>query len=559
MDIVRGEVGSQANLADLSRALLQLSALDAPRMEFLGLVSEALMDFSQADAVDVCLHERNRYFCVGAVRKQGATQVAWDCCNADDGVPCRALGDGGLACVRPAMHSGPTQVVQGTPSSVRLAPENEAGQPTDSSVLSPFLVGAASDGLVLLRTCRREWFSAEQAELYASLSGLLGVAIEHQAAQRKLLVRGRELATLYQIARLVSAPDASIPETLDRIAQAVPGGCPEPARVSVRIVVDGETHGAEVAPAGASSVSRPILAHGAERGVIELALAEGVARAADDELLASMSRLLGGVARQVENLLCRAQLRAEIEGSERHLRHADRLATVGTLASGLGHELVEPLTAIVGFAELLHKDPSLSEQAQRDLDRIESASNHAREIVRRLMLLARQSPSGWQEVAPNQVVEDALSFVEQRCKATNVRIVRELDAAAPSIVGDRTQICQVVVNLLRNAIQAMPNGGELCVRTRALPDGLSISVEDCGVGMSDETRSRMFEPFFTTRTARGGMGLGMAVVHDIVGLHGGNIDVQSALGEGTRIDVRLPLEPPSRAAKQAEGNGGRGG
>lgn len=549
-------MGSQGELAELSKTLLKLSALDATRMEFLGRIGQALMDFSRADAVDVCLHERNRFFCIGAVRQSlGApARFASDSCHAGDGVPCRALLEGGLACVRPAMPRNKTELVRGVPSDVRLAQGGDAGRATEASVLSPLSVGAEADGLVMLRSCSCDELRVEDAEQYASLSELLATAIEQQAAQRRLRVRGRELATLYQIARLVSTPDAVVAETLDRIAQAVPGGCPEPARVRVRIVVDGEPHGVEEMAAGTSVVARVILVGGEERGVIELGLHRCDASEADDELLESMSRLLGGVARQVENLLERGQLRARIERSQRHVRHADRLATVGTMASGLGHELTEPLTAIVGFAELLQQDPSLSDQARKDLERIEAASSHAREVVRRLTLLTRESPGGFQRFEPNRVVEDALSFVEQRCVRARVRIERDLDGRAPLLVGDRTRICQVVVNLVRNAIQAMPHGGVLRVSTRGLPTGLVISVDDTGTGMSEEIRARIFEPFFTTRSARGGMGLGLAVVHDIVGLHGGTIDVRSKPGRGTCFDVHLPLVPPGLGG---EADGGR--
>ena len=563
-------MGPNRDIAALSRELLRLSALDAPRMEFLGLVSESLMAFSEADAVDVCLRERDRFFCVGVVGPrtfvpEGSAadavkppRFASGCCNAADGVRCPALLDGGLACVRPLLSARESQVLGGRPSEIRLAGSNDAACAVKSTVLSPFAVGEGAQGLMMLRTSRSQWFTAEQTELYASLAGLLGVAVAHQSEQRKVRVRARELATLYRVARLVSFPDATFEQTLDRVARALPGGCPEPAHTTARIVIDGQPYGAEERPSVSSmssTVSRDVMIRGENRGSVQLAFTSDADHAADDESLASISRLLAGVARQITTLVCRLQLHASNVSSQRLLRHADRLATVGTLASGLGHELTEPLTAIVGFTELLHKDSSLSEQAKKDLERIECASKHAREIVRRLMLLARQSPSGWQELEPNRVVEEALSFVEQRCISRSVQVRCALDPAVPVIVGDRTQICQVVVNLVRNAVQAMPDGGELQVQTRAVCSGLVISVKDCGVGMSEEVRARVFEPFFTTKTAREGTGLGLAIVHDIVSLHGGSIEVESVPGAGTTVSVSLPLAPPGAITRGDDAGG----
>jgi len=247
----------------------------------------------------------------------------------------------------------------------------------------------------------------------------------------------------------------------------------------------------------------------------------------------------------------------EAELASRKLRHAERLSTVGGLASGVGHELAEPLTAIVGFAELLRKEPGLSEQGRRDLERIETASQHAKEIVRRLMSFGTRSPVGWQELDLNRVVDDALALVRQRCRTGRVELVLDLEPGLPALVGDATQLCQVLVNLARNSLQALPQGGTLKVRTRARSRALELRVEDDGVGMSDEVRARIFEPFFTTKSARGGMGLGLAIVHDVVGLHGGSIEVESAPGVGTCVTVRLPLGSPEARVSREEGPGGR--
>jgi signal transduction histidine kinase len=199
------------------------------------------------------------------------------------------------------------------------------------------------------------------------------------------------------------------------------------------------------------------------------------------------------------------------------------------------------LNTILGFAQLAKKCPGLPQQAEEDMEKTIIASLHAREIVKKLMLFARRMPPQKTQVNLNQLVEEGLYFLESRCAKEGIELERLLLPDLPEITADSGQLTQVLVNLVVNAIQAMPQGGRLTVRTLAGKGYASLIVEDTGVGMSEEVTKKIFTPFFTTKEVDQGTGLGLSVVHGIVTSHGGFIKVDSRPGRGTRFEVKLPL------------------
>jgi len=256
--------------------------------------------------------------------------------------------------------------------------------------------------------------------------------------------------------------------------------------------------------------------------------------------LAEERSLIDSVAREVGHLIERARAEEEKNLLQEQLRHADRLATLGQLAAGVAHELNEPLGNILGFAQLARKTPNLPAQALKDLASIETASLHAREIIKKLMMFARQLPPKRMRVNLNRILEEGLYLFETRCAKAGIRLVHDLEEALPPIVADPNQMNQVLVNLMVNALYAMPSGGALTVRTRSLGEDVLLAVEDTGCGMSEDVRRQIFLPFFTTKDVDEGTGLGLAVVHGIITAHGGRIQVESTEGEGARFFIRLP-------------------
>jgi signal transduction histidine kinase len=235
----------------------------------------------------------------------------------------------------------------------------------------------------------------------------------------------------------------------------------------------------------------------------------------------------------------------EAEAAKSELRkqliRADRLAAIGQLAAGVAHELNEPLNTILGFSQLARKTPGLPAQAYNDIKKIEEASLHARNIIRELLIFARKGKPGSAPVNINRVVMDELSLFDALCAKSCVELRRVIDPDLPEITADRSQILQVVSNLIVNALQAMPDGGLLTLTTSFDASSVFLEVEDTGAGMSEEVRERLFLPFFTTKDVDQGTGLGLPVVHGIVTSHGGEIRVRSEMGKGTCFSVAFPV------------------
>ena len=165
-----------------------------------------------------------------------------------------------------------------------------------------------------------------------------------------------------------------------------------------------------------------------------------------------------------------------------------------------------------------------------------------REVIQKLLLFARQSPPRKTTININEVVESGLAFFRTRLEKEAVELRKILDPHVPEIIADQAQLTQVVINLVVNAIQAMPDGGVLTVSTTFEKNHVKFSVADTGIGMRDEVRKQIFIPFFTTKDVNQGTGLGLSVVHGIVSAHHGSIDVESEMNKGSRFTVTLPID-----------------
>jgi len=228
---------------------------------------------------------------------------------------------------------------------------------------------------------------------------------------------------------------------------------------------------------------------------------------------------------------------------EQQLFHADRLATVGQLAAGIAHEINGPLNNILGYAQLSAKQEDLPEQVYHDLDNIIRFSLHAREVVKKVMLFSRQVPPKHNEIDLNEVIKESLYFIEPLCRNNDIDVECRLEENLPRIIGDFSQLRQVVVNLMVNSAQAISDkGGKIIVGTSSqINDPVVVSIKDTGTGMSAETLEQCFMPFFTTKDVDQGTGLGLAVVHGIIKSHNGTITAESIIGEGSCFRISFPL------------------
>jgi signal transduction histidine kinase len=234
------------------------------------------------------------------------------------------------------------------------------------------------------------------------------------------------------------------------------------------------------------------------------------------------------------------------QAAEARLIQTTKLAAVGEMAAGVAHELNNPLTTVVGFSELVLEALPSDSPHRADLEIVLKEARRARDVVRRLLDFSRQSETTRTKAAVDEIVRDVLSLMQHLFHINGVVIKTMFDGNLPWVMIDRDQMKQVFLNLLHNALNAMPDGGGLEISTfRKMRYGnpyAGVSIKDGGVGISPENLSRIFEPFFTTRAGQGGTGLGLSVTYGIVTEHGGAIEVESTPGSGSIFTVFLPIE-----------------
>ncbi len=231
---------------------------------------------------------------------------------------------------------------------------------------------------------------------------------------------------------------------------------------------------------------------------------------------------------------------AEHKQLEARLLQSEKLSAVGQLAGGVAHEINNPLGVILGFAQSLARRVKSGHAWELPVRSIEREALRCKNLVQDLLVFSRQARTRTEEFDVNEAVESALSLVQAQARVRSVELRKDAGLTG-RMRGDRNQIQQVVINLCSNAIDAMPEGGTLTVRTRRGASGqVILEIEDNGSGIPLELRTKIFEPFFTTKEPGRGTGLGLSLVHEIVAKHGGEIDLRSEVGRGTTFTVRLP-------------------
>ena len=232
------------------------------------------------------------------------------------------------------------------------------------------------------------------------------------------------------------------------------------------------------------------------------------------------------------------------------LLHQDKMMSLGRLAASVVHEINNPLAGILNYARLMSKivgRGSLSEEHlekfQRYLKLVESETERTSKIVSNLLAFSRKSQVEFAEVDVDELLERCVLLSQHRMTLQNIRIKRKLDPKTPKIRGDFNQLQQVVINLIFNAIDAMPNGGTLFIESSLISKQgvVEIRVGDTGCGIPKEDLPNIFVPFFTTKREGKGLGLGLSTVYGIVDRHKGTIHVESEVGKGTTFTAKLPV------------------
>jgi signal transduction histidine kinase len=247
-----------------------------------------------------------------------------------------------------------------------------------------------------------------------------------------------------------------------------------------------------------------------------------------------------GVAMEHDALLARVRLQvAEVQRVQQQLVQASKLGAAGELAAAVAHELNNPLTGILGFAELLMDELPEDDPRRDEASMIRHEAVRARSIVKALLEFARPRQPQRIPTNLNDLARSTLELVRFRASEADVGIVADY-GDLPSLDVDADAFRQVLLNLFGNALDAMPHGGRLHVATVVDRERVGVVVSDEGLGMDEETRGRIFTPFFSTRAGNGGNGLGLSVGLQIVESHGGTIEVASTPGMGSTFTVWLP-------------------
>ncbi|HMA54596.1 MAG TPA: cache domain-containing protein, partial [Acidobacteriota bacterium] len=256
----------------------------------------------------------------------------------------------------------------------------------------------------------------------------------------------------------------------------------------------------------------------------------------DDEDARALGQAFNGMVDAIEQ-----RDRQLTEQAERTILKSEKLASIGRLASGIAHEINNPLTGVLTYSSLLLEDMK-GTPYEEDLKVIRDETLRCRGIVRGILDFARDSKPERTLADLNQIIEESLRILEKHVTFHNVKIVKVLDPKLPWVNVDAGEIRSVINNLAVNAADAMPDGGRLTITTSVEPEtGLAvISVADTGVGISEENLGMIFEPFFTTKDRGQGTGLGLAMTYGAIQRHGGQIDVHSKVGAGTEFVIKLP-------------------
>lgn len=242
--------------------------------------------------------------------------------------------------------------------------------------------------------------------------------------------------------------------------------------------------------------------------------------------------------------MCSPYVLHRLRSAQEDLIQAEKLTSLGQLAASIAHEVNNPLAGVLTYTRLLAKKIAggdlVKETALGYLSKMESELSRSGRLIRSLLDFARQTPPSLRPVAINDVVEKALELTAHSAELQNIQITKELGPSLPVLMADFDQLQQVCTNLALNAIQAMPEGGRLTLRTSTGDSWIRVEVEDTGCGIPQENIRKLFTPFFTTKGKVKGVGLGLPVAYGIVKRHGGRIEVESKENQGTTFTVHLP-------------------
>jgi two-component system NtrC family sensor kinase len=252
----------------------------------------------------------------------------------------------------------------------------------------------------------------------------------------------------------------------------------------------------------------------------------------------------------------------ELQRAEAESAHQEKLASVGLLAAGIAHELNNPLTGVLTFSTLVREKMADGSPEAEDLDLVIRETNRCATIIRRLLDFAREKTPEKKYADLNKMIEETEQLIERPAYLDDIEVTMDLDRDLPQIWLDEDLIKQVIMNILVNAAQSIEGTGAITIRNRVVREAnipevgtgpmVEISITDTGCGIPERERQRIFDPFYTSKGVGQGTGLGLSVSHGIVRAHGGTIEVDSKVGQGSTFRIYLPLEKQDSEVASSE-------
>jgi len=260
----------------------------------------------------------------------------------------------------------------------------------------------------------------------------------------------------------------------------------------------------------------------------------------DEEFLLSIANVLSGAIRNKEMEASKEKMRA-------HLIQSEKMSAIGQLAGGVAHEINNPMGVILGFSQILKTKIDINSPDYIAAQSIEREAVRCKKLIEDMLTFSRLPKKELEHTNINTLLSEIISIVKTQANVKDVEIETVFDSLLPHKKVNRNQLQQVIINLCNNAVDAMPKGGLLKIATRTImaegkPKEISIMISDSGLGMSEEVKSKIFEPFYTTKEVGKGTGLGLSIVYEIVKSHQGTIEVTSAPGNGAVFTIRFPVD-----------------
>ncbi|MBI3941941.1 MAG: GHKL domain-containing protein, partial [Chloroflexi bacterium] len=240
----------------------------------------------------------------------------------------------------------------------------------------------------------------------------------------------------------------------------------------------------------------------------------------------------------------------ELSSTQAQLFQSAKLSAVGELAAGIAHEIANPLSTIIGDAQLLLRSTPSDSPAFESAQAIERSGQRARRVIRNLLDFSRQEEYEFSPTDLNANLETALSLIAHQIKGSSIQLITDLGQNLPPIAASPHHLEEVWINLLMNARDSIPEGrqGQITIHSHVLQENevatVVVEISDNGCGIPENKLDRIFEPFYTTKELGKGTGLGLYVVHTIIKRHDGQVSVQSKEGEGTTFSIHLPALSP---------------